>query len=137
MAALHASEDRYFYITDADICRFVAVLPLGNGKLAVFAARKGIWPAYAYPHAEEAAIRREDLDALVRPVGHIEFAVRADRYAVRQVDLTLCFARSTPRLDEPSIAGAYRTKQTRGAASAAGHPGTGRTPLREQFSQIR
>jgi hypothetical protein len=58
-------------------------------EIAVLAAGDVVRPARVGPHAEEVALRREDVDALVRPVGHVELAVRVDRDAVRQVELAL------------------------------------------------
>ena len=46
--------------------------------------------------AEELAVGREDLDALVRAVGDVEFAVMIERDAVGQVELALGFARRAP-----------------------------------------
>jgi len=42
------------------------------------------------------ALRREDLDALVGPVGDVELAVGVEGDAVRQVELALALARRAP-----------------------------------------
>src|ERR1017187_5267463 len=96
MAALHAGEHFSPRIADADVRGFVAVFLLGNGERAVLAARDVVRPAHAGPHAEEVAVGGKNLDALVRPVGDVELAVRIDRDAVRQVEFSWCLARRAP-----------------------------------------
>src|SRR5262249_4765984 len=82
------------------------------------ATRDVVRPAHAGPHAEIVAVRREYLDALIRPVGHIELSLRIEGDAVRQVELALAMARATPRLDEASVPG---EAVHAGAAVASGH----------------
>src|SRR6266851_7374836 len=118
MAALHAGEHRSVRVAYADLRGLVAVFLLGNVEIAVLAARDVVRPAHAGPHAEEVALRREYLDALVRSIGHVKLAVRVDRDAVRQVELALGLARRAPRLDEPAVA---RKAVHAGVAVAVGH----------------
>ncbi len=65
-------------------------------KLPSLPRRDVVGAAHAGPLAEEVAVGREDLDALVRPVGDVELAVRVERDAVRQVELALALARRAP-----------------------------------------
>src|SRR5712671_1757993 len=118
MAAVEADENRSVRIADADLRGLAAVFLLGNIEIAVLAARDVVRPAHAGPHAEEVAVRREYLDALVRSIGHVELAVRVERDAVRQVELALAMARRAPRLDEPAVA---RKAVHAGVAVAVGH----------------
>src|SRR5215472_7891105 len=104
MAALEAGEDASLRIADADISGLAVVFLLGDVEIAVLAAGDVVRPAHAGPLAEEVALRREYLDALVRPIGHIEPPGIIERDAVRQVELALALARRAPRLDEPAVA---------------------------------
>src|SRR5580700_10956096 len=118
MATVEAGEHRSSSIADADLRGLAAVFLLGDVEIAILAAGDVVRPAHAGPHAEEVAIRREYLDALVGPVGDVELAVRVERDAVRQVELALAMARRAPRLDQPSVAG---EAVHAGVAVAVGH----------------
>src|SRR5258708_6880480 len=100
--AVEAHQNRSVRIADADLRRLAVVFLLGNVVIAVLAPRDVVRPAHAGPHAEVVAVRREYLDALVRPVGDVELALRVEGDAVRQVELALAMARRAPRLDQPS-----------------------------------
>jgi hypothetical protein len=69
MAALHAGEHRPVRIANTDIGGLAVVFLLGDVEIAVLAARDVVRAAHSDPLAEEVAVGREDLDALVRPVG--------------------------------------------------------------------
>src|SRR6516162_10777657 len=104
VAALHAGEHRSVRIAYADLRGLAAVFLLGDVEIAVLAAGDVVRAPHAGPDAEEVALRREDLDPLVRPVGDVELAVIVERDAVRQVELPLGPARRPPRFDEPTVA---------------------------------
>src|SRR6266849_6230564 len=87
MAARKAGEHRSLSIADADLRGLAVVFLLGNVKIAVLAAADVVGAAHAGPLAEEIAVGREDLDALVGPVGDVELASIVERNAVRQVEL--------------------------------------------------
>src|ERR1019366_1529813 len=118
MAALHADEHLAVRIAYADISGFATVFLLRDIVIAVLPARDIIRAAHAGPHAEEVAVGREYLDALVRPIGHVELALGVDRDAVRQMELALGVARRAPRRDEPAVA---REAVDAGVAVAVGH----------------
>src|SRR6266481_4080236 len=118
MAARKAGEHRALSIADADLRGLAVVFLLGDVEIAVLAAADVVGAAHAGPLAEEIAVRREDLDALVRPVGDVELAVIVARDAVRQVELALGVARRAPRFDEPA---ALRKAVDAGVAVAVGH----------------
>src|SRR5437588_9025777 len=65
MAAVEADENISLSIADANLGGLAAVFLLGDVEIAVLAARDVVWPAHAGPLAEEVAVRREYLDALV------------------------------------------------------------------------
>src|SRR6516162_7571843 len=104
MAALQTGEHVAFGIAHADIGGLAVVFLLGDVVVAVLAAGDVVGAAHAGPLAEKVALRREDLDALVRPVGDVELAVIIEGDAVRQVELALAVARRAPRLDEAAVA---------------------------------
>src|ERR1700730_18366077 len=66
MAARHAGEHPSFRIADADLRGLALVFLFGDVEVAVLAAADIVPAAHAGPLAEEVALRREDLDALVR-----------------------------------------------------------------------
>src|SRR5437870_1237885 len=105
MAAREAGEHVTLRVADADLRRFAVVLLLGDVEIAVLAAADVVRPAHAGPLAEKLALRREDLDALVRAVGDVELAVVVERDRVRQMELPRAVARRAPRFDQPAVAG--------------------------------
>src|SRR3984893_13916331 len=118
MAAVEAHQDISVRIADAALPGLAVVFLLGNVVIAVLASRDVVRPAHAGPLAQVVAVRREYLDALVRPVGDVELALGVEGDAVRQVELALAMARRAPRLDEPSVAG---KAVHAGVAVAVGH----------------
>src|SRR3984893_8151929 len=118
MAAVEADENISVRIADADLRGLAVVFLLGNVVIAVLAPRDVVRPAHAGPLAQVVAVRREYLDALVRPVGHVQLALRVEGDAVRQVGLAPPMAPRAPRLDEPSVA---RKAVHAGVAVAVGH----------------
>jgi hypothetical protein len=94
------------------------VFLLGDVEIAVFAAGDIVGTPHAGPLAEEVAVGREDLDSLVRSIGHIKLAVVVESDAVRQVELALAMARRAPRFDKPAVA---RKAVHAGVAVAVGH----------------
>src|SRR2546425_1173369 len=118
MAARKAGEYRSLPIADADLRGLAVVFLLGDVEIAVPAAADVIGAAHAGPLAEEIAVRREDLDALVRPVGDVELAGIVERDAVRQVELARAMTRRAPRFDQPTVA---RETVHAGVAVAVGH----------------
>ena len=96
VAALHAGEHLALSFADADIGGIAGIFLLGDVEIAVLAARDVVGAAHAGPLAEIVAVGREDLDALVRPVGDVELAVVVERDAVRQVELARAMARLAP-----------------------------------------
>src|SRR6516162_4842807 len=72
MAALQAGEHRSFRIADADIGGLAVVFLLGDVEIAVLAAGDVIGAPHAGPLTKEVTVGREDLDALVRSIGHIK-----------------------------------------------------------------
>src|SRR5215472_9561908 len=104
MAALHTREHIPLSIADADLGRLAVVFLFGDVEIAVPPTRDVVGAAHAGPLSEILALRREDLDALVRPVADVELAGVVEGDGVRQVELTRATARLTPRFDEPSIA---------------------------------
>ena len=118
MAALQAGEHISLAIADADIGRLALVFLLGDVKIAVLAAGDVVGAPHAGPLAEEVAVRREDLDALVRSIGDVKLAIVVEGDAVRQVELALAMARRAPRFDEPAVA---RKAVHAGVTVAVGH----------------
>src|SRR5438309_11830061 len=87
MAARKAGEHRSLSIADADLRGLAVVFLLGNVEIAVLAAADVVGAAHAGPLAEEIAVGREDLDALVGPVGDVELPIVVERDAMRQMEL--------------------------------------------------
>src|SRR5262245_55938877 len=104
MAARHTGKHISLSIADADLSGLAVIFLLGNVEVAILAAGDVVGAAHAGPLAEELALRREDLDALVRAIGDVELAVLVDGDAVRQMKLTRAMARRAPRGDEPAVA---------------------------------
>src|SRR5262249_34269957 len=96
MAALQAGEHVALSIAHADIGGLAVVFLLGDVIIALLAARDVVRATHAGPLAEKLALGREDLDALVRPVGDVELAGIVGGDAVRQVELALAMARRAP-----------------------------------------
>ena len=96
VAALHAGEHVALSIAYANLGGLAVVLLLGDVEIPVLAARDIVRAAHPGPLAEKLAVGREDLDALVRPVGDVELAVIVIGYAVRQMELALAMARRAP-----------------------------------------
>src|SRR5207244_7445237 len=67
VATFHAGEHISLSIADADIGGLAIVLLLGDVEIAVPAAGDVVRAPHAGPLAEEVAVGREYLDALVRP----------------------------------------------------------------------
>src|SRR6516162_6749105 len=104
MAALHPREYISLSVADADLGGLAVVFLLGDVEIAVPTTRDVVGAAHAGPLAKILAVRREYLDALVRPVPDIELAGIVESDGVRQVELARATARLTPGFDEPSIA---------------------------------
>jgi hypothetical protein len=60
-------------------------------------------PCHVGPFGQEFAFPGEDLDPAVLPVGDIDAAVRAERNAVRQIELAGAAARLAPGEEQPSV----------------------------------
>src|SRR5712691_6426252 len=104
VAAREAGEHRSLPVADADLRRLAVVFLLGDVEIAVLAAADVVGAAHAGPLAEEIAVGREDLDALVGPVGDVELASIVERNAVRQMELARAMTRRSPRLLELAVA---------------------------------
>src|ERR1700751_5776269 len=118
MAALQAGEHISLSIAHADIGRLAVVLLLGDVEIAVLATADVIRAPHPGPLTEEVTVGREDLDALVRSIGHIKLAVVVGCDAVRQVKLAFALARRAPRFDKPAVA---REAVHAGVAVAVGY----------------
>src|SRR5579862_599330 len=105
MAAREAGQHMALAVADADLRRLAVVFLLGDVEIAVLAAADVVGAAHAGPLALEVALRREDLDALVGPVGDVEEAGIVEGDAVRQVELARPVARRAPRFNEPPALG--------------------------------
>src|SRR6266481_5489946 len=96
MAARKAGEHRSLFIAHADLRGLAVVFLLGDVEIAVLAAADVVGAAHAGPLALEIAVGREDLDALVGPVGDIELAIIVGGDRVRQVELARPTSRRAP-----------------------------------------
>src|SRR5712691_4097616 len=103
MAARETGEHISLSIADADLRGLAVVFLLGNVEIAVLAAGDVVGAAHAGPHAEVVAVRREYLDALVRPVGDVELAGVVEGDRVRQMELARAIPRRAPRFDQPAV----------------------------------
>src|SRR5215831_20828141 len=79
VAALQTGDHLAVRVAHADVRRLVAVFLLGNVVVAVLAARNVVRSAHPGPHADEIAVRRENLHALVAAIGDVEPTLRVDR----------------------------------------------------------
>src|SRR5437764_623358 len=92
----HAGQHVSLSVPDANMGGSAILFLLGDVEIAVLAAGDVVRPAHAGPLAEELALRREDLDALVRSVGDVERTRIVIGDAVRQMKLTLRIAGRAP-----------------------------------------
>ena len=89
---------------DADIGGLALAFLFGDVEIVIPAAGDVVGTFHAGPLAEILSVRREDLDALVRPVADIKFAVVVKGDGVGQVKLAGAVAPLAPRFDQPSVA---------------------------------